>query len=106
MDENEVEIAVERIDRLLVASGLGALLQYVTDGGDDARPRLRLNGCVEQRQQFEPHLAAAERKGLDDKDVGRERMEDFQKAVAAHGLECLAGRLVGRCHEAGKAFVA
>ena len=98
-------MAVEDVDRLLVAAGLDPLLQDVADRGDERRLRLHGGDRVEQRQQLEPHLPATERIGLDHDDVRLDLGKRLEQQVAAARLVGVVDRPARQVGEAGEALI-
>ena len=92
VDQHRIEVALDQIDGFVVAAGFGALLQDIAKRCHDQRPLDALFNGRKQRQQFEAHLAAAERKGLDDDDIGPRPMIGAEQHAGAVVLEGLIHR--------------
>ena len=85
VDQHEVEVAADRVQRFGAAFGAG-VLQDVAHRAGDERALHGGDGALEQRHELESHGAPPEREGLDEHHRGDEIVEAAEQQVAPVGL--------------------
>ena len=78
MHQHEIVMLAHQRDALTHPLGLAPGLQYVAHGARDHRARALVCQGVQQRQQLESALAAAEGKQLRDHDAGAKACRQVQ----------------------------